>query len=801
MGRYLFLPLFISFFNYAFGQSRSECDLSLTGQVIDQHDQSELSFATVYLLEISRGVVADSNGKFELTELCRGQHTLVVSHVSCQPDTVVVSISKNTHRDLYLEHHTEYLQQVTITGQNLQQAQFSDQQQSLNIDSLNRFSFQNLGNLLNELPGVSSLKTGSQIVKPVIQGLYGSRVVTVNHGVRMQDMEWGDEHTSMVDIGTAEQVKLLSGGAALRYGGEAVAGLILLEPSKIPEDTLIGSTTVHGASNGWGGSIDSDLAKSWKSGWYSKFQASLKRFGDFHAPDYQLTNTGFFDKGISLTAGKHLKKSNFEIYYSYFDSEIAILSASHIGSISDLVNSINSREPLIIEDFSYEINPPKQRIEHHIVRMELNHKTGIGNWHWQYDYQRNHRFEFDKRLGENRNRPSIDLQLSTHTFSGNLSINEKSELPIEIGVLYRYQNHFANPETGVRRLIPDYDKYEAGGYINGRYRLNEIFQIDAGVRYDFSHIDAMKFYQKSRWEERGYDQDFSRFVVKEFPTQLLTNPVFSYHNLSYTAGAHISLNDYSEFRVNYFFSKRAPNPSELFSEGLHHGAARIELGDLRIQPENSYKFGVGYNGRRRKLNWDLSGYANNISDFIVAVPTGVELTLRGAFPVWEYQQTNAILWGLDGKLTANWSRHWQTQHMARYIYGQDKKNDQPLINIPAPQINNSVIFNSESWKSLSITLESQYTFRQNRYPDIDLSVFVPEDDGFEELDLGSTPDGYHLINLHSMVKVLDSKSLNLHLGIGINNLFDTKYRDYLNRLRFFADEVGRSFEISMKLEY
>lgn len=778
-----------------------DCDLSLSGQVIDEHDQSSLSFATIYLIEEKRGVVADSAGSYQFSNLCEGWYTAVVSHVSCQPDTLKVNLTSNTRLNLFLEHHAQSLQQLTILGRNLQNESNSDQQQILDLSSLDRFSHQSLGDVLNEIPGVSSLKTGSHIVKPVIQGLYGSRVVTINQGVRMQDMEWGDEHASMIDINTADQVKLVSGGSALRYGGDAVAGLIVLSPSKIPEDTLLASTLINGATNGWGGSISSDLTKSWEKGWFTKVQVALKRFGDLKAPDYQLTNTGFYDKGLSLTAGRETNKGSFDAYYSYFDTKIGILSASHIGTVRDLLDAINNREPGIIEDFSYNIGLPRQKIKHHLVRLQLNQSTGLGSWHWQYDYQQNHRFEFDKRLGEDQDKPSLDLKLSTHTFSGSLSFNERNRLPAETGLMYRYQKNFANPETGTRRLIPDYDKYEVGGYINGRYLLNDNLQLDAGIRYDFSRIDALKFYQKSRWDERGYQQDFSQFVVREFPTLLLTNPVFNYHNFTYTTGVLYSFSPLTEIRFNYFLSKRAPNPSELFSDGLHHGAARIELGDLRIEGETSHKLGLAFNGSNGKFSWDLSTYLSKINQFVAPVPTGVELTIRGIFPVWEYYQTDASIWGLDGQLTARWHTDWETHHTMRYIRGQDVRNDQPLINIPAPQINNSLIFNGAGWKSLSIELESIYTFRQVRYPDYNFMVFIPETDSYEELDISTPPSGYFLLNVRAQSKIVSSDNLNVRLGLGFSNLLNVNYRDYLNRLRFYADEPGRSFELTLKFEY
>jgi hypothetical protein len=33
------------------------------------------------------------------------------------------------------------------------------------------------------------------------------------------------------------------------------------------------------------------------------------------------------------------------------------------------------------------------------------------------------------------------------------------------------------------------------------YDLSDSFSIDTGLRYDYSRVDAAKFYLKSRWEE------------------------------------------------------------------------------------------------------------------------------------------------------------------------------------------------------------------------------------------------------------------------------------------------------------
>jgi iron complex outermembrane receptor protein len=58
------------------------------------------------------------------------------------------------------------------------------------------------------------------------------------------------------------------------------------------------------------------------------------------------------------------------------------------------------------------------------------------------------------------------------------------------------------------------------------YDLSDSFSIDTGLRYDYSRVDAAKFYLKSRWEERGYAAEFADFIVGEEGNQWLAKPTF-----------------------------------------------------------------------------------------------------------------------------------------------------------------------------------------------------------------------------------------------------------------------------------
>ncbi len=797
MKRNVIYIVFLLVVNYVFAQ---DCTKTLSGRVIDFHDGVPLEGATITFNNTT--VKTDSNGMYKINKLCATSYAFTVSHEDCNSQVVTVDINEVLDKDFYLEHHLNELLEVNVSGNNKTKTS-SSQEETIDKGIIEKYSSAALGDALREIIGVSSLNTGSTIVKPIIQGLSGSRVLIMNNGVRMQDMEWGDEHAPNVDINTAGSVTVVKGAAALRYGGDAIGGVIVMEPNKVAaKDTLFGKTVVTGASNGRGSSIATEVIKGYESGWFWKVQGTLKRFGDVEAPDYILSNTGIFERGGSLSLGNNKFTQGWDAYYSYYRNEIGVLAASHIGNVDDLIQSINSGQPSVIENFTYTIDNPKQDVTHHLGRLRYFKRfEKLGKWTTQYDFQHNQRFEFDiRQTQELRKIPSLDLELTTHTLTSDFVLDSKFDYNLNFGAVLRYQDNFADPSTRARRLIPDYDKFDTGLFVSGTYDINDNVTIDAGVRYDYNQIDAKKFYIKTRWEERGYDQDFNDLIIEDAGTQWLTNPKFDYHSISATTGFNYIFGNNYELRGNYALAQRAPNPSELFSDGLHHSASRIELGDLRIDQETSHKISFSFQKNDENLSWEIAPYANFITDYILLEPTNVELSIRGAFPVWEYRQTNARLLGIDAKLTKKWLPNWKTNHGFSLVKGKETDNDTPLINIPATNLGNSIIFQKEDWNGLVVSLESEYTFRQNEFPD-NIIVFSPQAQEDVLLDINTPPEAYHLLHLNADVSVPFFRQSKLNIGVTINNITNNKYRNYLNRQRYFADEVGRNFLLRLTFNY
>lgn len=783
-----------------------QCNLVFEGKVVDFHNNRPLPGAAIEVFNANQKVgVTNFDGEFRIEGLCASRIEIMVSHPECLSQTMTIDLNTQPFPTIYLEHHLEELEEVVVTDTRVHRNTHTAQESRIETETLERYSQSNLGDAIKQLSGVSSLNTGNTIVKPVIQGLHSSRIVVMNQGTRMQDQEWGVDHAPNVDLNTAGSIAVVKGAGALQYGGDAIGGVIIIEPAVLAKtDSIYGKTITSMASNGRGSSLSSGLSFTSSKGWYITGQGTIKRFGDFRAPDYNLTNTGYFEKDFSVTGGFNALKNGLELSYSYFNNEIGILRASHIGNLEDLERAINSDTPLIIEDFRYGIQAPKQQVSHHLAKVKFYQRiSGLGKLSMQYDFQFNHRYEYDIRRGELADRPSVDLELSTHTLNTWFDFNAGESYKLKTGIMARYQNNYPNPSTGVRRLIPDYDKYDLGTYIIGSFQLTDQLMAEAGLRYDFNRIDTLKFYEEERWNNLGYNEEFGSFVVRDFGDEILTNPVLDYQNISFTAGVRYHLNAQWQLLANYASATRSPNPAELFSDGLHHSNATIELGELRLDREQSHKISATLLKDYGNFTFGISPFYQRIQNYIFMEPVGAQTTVRGAFPVWQYKQTNAALWGTDLDLSWIPIPNWRFMHKSAFLKARDVKQDRALIDIPAPNLWNSISYTREKWHNLTLELNSSYVFRQNEYPDNNFTISKVENNQLveKEVDISTPPQAYHLLGFSASSEFAVGRASTLTLRLLGNNMLNTSYRDYLNRLRYYADNLGRDIQLQVIISY
>lgn len=770
----------------------------IQGKIIDFHDKVPLKNAVIKIGDYTEN--SDTNGNFSFSSIKKGNYIITATHPDCEPLTEKITVNKDLEITLNLEHHAADIETVTIHAAYKNSSAIIIK--TLDKKDIERNSTESLGNILSGISGVSALKTGNNIAKPIIHGLYGSRIAVINNGVKMAEQEWGVEHAPNVDITHFEHIDVIKGASALKYGSDAIGGVVLLIPENFKKtDTLKGSVNLSGISNGRGMGVDLNLVKTWENGWGVKTNGGFKKLGDLETPDNLLMNTGMNFSSFGFTIQNNSFLQGISLDYSLTDQEIGIFRGSHIGNLEDFYTVLNSDMPIYTSDFSYSIDNPKQQIQHHLAKISAYKRfKDLGKFSVDYSFQYNHRKEYDLRRGELSEIPSLDLEL----FTNNLNINnliERKNWNLETGIDLIYQYNYSTPETMARRLVPNYTKYSGGMYSVLKYRLNSKINVEGGLRYDHTKYKVKKWYDENDWNNL-YAGDFEEFYVETDGNRVFTKPVLTYRNLSFNAGIDLNPSENFSLKFNYAKVARTPNIAELFADGLHHSAAVLELGNMRLKNEEGNQFNLNIDSKfdvLGGLQLSLNPYLFLTKNFINQIPTGIQNTIRGVFPVWSYEQIDARMIGIDVDALLKINGNFSYKGRFAYVNGKDQTNNQPLILMLPPNFANSIEFSKPEWKNFYFKIENQTLLQQKKYPIFNPTINVYEN-GVEvekTLDLSTPPPAYSLWSIQTGFR------LNRHFSAGLNvtNLFDKNYKDYLNRMRFFSSEMGRNIIFNVKYNF
>lgn len=99
------------------GLYAQECPYSLSGKVIDLHDNSALAGAQIFIEETSDVTLSDEQGGYRFVNLCPGNYTLLVNHPDCNGIQISIKLKENLEKDLTLEHHYQELNEVIVRGE------------------------------------------------------------------------------------------------------------------------------------------------------------------------------------------------------------------------------------------------------------------------------------------------------------------------------------------------------------------------------------------------------------------------------------------------------------------------------------------------------------------------------------------------------------------------------------------------------------------------------------------------------------------------------------------------------------
>ena len=746
-----------------------KCDLVLRGRVLHRENNQPIEAAYVWLLESKSGISTDASGNFILRDLCPGKYTLQIQYLGHKEIKQQLTLNAGSSNQTFLmEEEAVDLSGVEVHGHR-ESVQTTTAVKSLYGEELLQSRGESLGESLKRVAGVTTFSTGNTISKPVIHGLHSNRILILNNGIRLEGQQWGAEHAPEIDPFLADEITVIKGAETVRYGPEAMGGVILVNPAALPT-SKISSTEINlvGSSNGRAGNVSvTHSGGSEKiAGLGYRIQGSGRRAGNIQAPNYYQGNTGMAETSFSGAIGYSSKKLGTEAYYSYFTTQLGILRDAHTGNLSDLQQIIKNGAPFTQAEFTYSIDNPKQVVTHHLAKLKAHyHLNPSWKLNFQYGFQANHRQEFDRRRGDRNARPSLDLELFTNTLEVFVDHNLSSNWTGSFGIHLIQQANSNVPGTGVTPLIPNYDMLNGGVFLMEKY-LKGPLELEAGLRYDYRTVTA------------------ARYISNE-----LQEADLSYQNTSAFFGGLYQLSPSLSFTSNLGTAWRPPNVNELFSQGLHHGAAAVELGDADLVSEKSLKWvnGLTFEGKRTTL--ELTGYVNQIRDYIYLNPTGETfVSLRGTFNVYEYLQADALFYGLDVSGTYTFSDQLNGYAKGSVIRAKNIETESFFPFIPSDRMDWGLSYSfgaKENIQSNRFTISNLLVSRQTREPDFDLAP---------------APAGYALLNV-GYAKKIQLANNELSLSLQVNNLLNTEFKEYMNLFRYFTADMGRNFQLKINYQF
>ncbi|MBA4743877.1 MAG: TonB-dependent receptor [Muricauda sp.] len=736
---------------YAYSQN------TLSGNVSEAETDEPLEQVSVYIPQLENGTVTDQNGNYSLKNLPEGNYKLVISYIGFETYSTSVEInSGNNQFDYQMVPSAIEMDEVVLSTpfHKLQRENVMKVEQK-SMEELKQQGGITLSEGITNIPGVSSVSTGVGIGKPVIRGLSFNRVLVYTQGVRLENQQYGGEHGLGINDAGISSVEVIKGPASLLYGSDALGGVLYLNPEKFEASgQTSGDVNMRYFTNTLGYNANAGFKTS---GEKLKFlvRGAYATNADYETGDgTSVTNSRFNEADLKTGLAYQVSKFKTELRYNY--------NASELGIPEEIGVQNNDRDPL----------EPYQELSTHIISSKNNLFFKKSSLEATFGYTVNDRKEFeehhhDEHEGEEHEGEeheegegaALDMRLST--FNYNIQFNPQwGKMTTIFGVQGMHQT---NENFGEEVLVPNATTNDFGVLATSHIHFNKS-DLQIGLRYDLRSING---------EESGIegDEEYIPALNKDF------------NSFNAAVGYRMDLTQNVMGRLNLATGFRAPNLSELTSNGLHSGANRVEIGNPDLDSEQNFQIDLALEYGNKHLEAYINSFYNIVNDYIYLEPTG---EFRELDPIYDFQQQNAILYG--GEFGFHLHPHpidWlHLESSYDIVFGElEDKSDLPLI--PANRWTNT--FRVEWNKS-----KQDYKC----YAFVTLQTFFDQN---KVADFETPTSRYNLFNVGVGG---DLRIFNQKVGYSItgNNLFDKNYISHLSRLK--ADgiaNIGRNISFNLNV--
>lgn len=517
------------------------------------------------------------------------------------------------------------LEEVVVTATPLNQST-NELAQSVTVlsgEELNRTRATNLGETLEGQLGMSASYFGTGASRPIIRGLAGARVRTMEDGIESMDVSTVSvDHAVSIDPLVARQIEIFRGPTTLLYGSGAVGGVINTVTNRIPdaapEDGFDAAFEVRGDTV-----ADERTAAFALDGGNDAFawhiDAAKRDTDDYEIPGFAEHEHDEGEEEEEEAIEGLLENSDLEL--SSYSLGGSWLGDSGFFGLS--VSGFDTQYGIPGHEHGHEEGAEEEEEEHgeEVVRIDLE-QTRVdlkGGW-----------------AGLSGGIESINLRLGISDYEhielegeevGTRFVNDAYEGRLEllhaplgswtgaVGLQFGEREFSA---IGEEAFVPPVDTTTYGLFVVERLEA-DAWDLSLGARF-----------------ERQEHAPTAAAAVDDSA-------------LSLSAAAVRELGGGYALTLNLASAERIPAAEELFADGPHLASGAIEIGDPTLGTETSRHFDFGIRKTDGNLTWSITAFLTDYDDFIFLRDTGMEDPEEG-LPIFEFGQQDAEFSGLEAEL-------------------------------------------------------------------------------------------------------------------------------------------------------
>lgn len=768
MQRIIYAFSIIYIYCISFGQAQT----SLTGTIYEAVNHTVLPGASIYFPDLKTGATSDDDGNYVVNNLPTKKVSVQITYIGYESKVETIDLTNIKVKDFILTETYTEIKEIVVTGLS-RSAEANRTATPITVITKNVLLQNTSTNIIDALgtqPGISNISTGPAISKPQIRGLGYNRVVIVNDGIKQEGQQWGDEHGIEIDEYSVNRIEILKGPASLMYGSDAMAGVIhFMGAPTLPDKTIKANILSNYQTNngliGYSGNIAGN-----KNGfiWNARYSGKMAHAYRNKYDGYVL-GSGFKEMATNATIGLNKKWGYSHIDAAIYQLNVGLVEGERDSTTGLFIYPVAMNDSIVGSAIagntvlkSYDLQLPKQNIQHYKVAWNNSIVAGDGAIDLILGWQQNNRKEFENVFDPEEY--ALYFKMNTINYAAHYLFPEKNKWSSSIGINGMQQN---SQNLGMEVLIPEYSLFDIGGFFTTKKTIGD-FDISGGLRYDNRILHSKEYFSPEDGHKifTSFDRNFSA--------------------VSGSIGSTYQINKNMHGKLNISRGFRSPNIAELGSNGVHEGTFRYEIGNTKLHPETSFQIDASFAYDGEHISFKADVFNNAIQNFIylrkLNTVSGSDSLINAEedfFEVFTYVQGKTNLAGAEIILDIH-------PHPFHWLHFE---NSFSFVNAVLQNTTDSTKFLPYT-PAAKLVSELRGDFKQvnkflgNSYIQFQFENYFAQNHVFSAYNTETETPGYLLLNAGFGTDILSDNKVLFTLYFTVNNIADKAYQSHLSRLKY-----------------